>query len=56
MDGNRLWARELKDTSLTHVQWSPDGKVLLFGTAKGEVLVYDSHGTSNVCSNSNSVL
>ena len=50
VDGNRLWAKELKDT-LTHVQWSPDGKVLLFCTAKGEIQVYDSRGTYNVSNN-----
>lgn len=32
---------------LTHVQWSPDGKVILFGNAKGEISIYDSHGTYN---------
>ena len=46
-DGQRLWGKELKD-SLTHVQWSPDSKVLLFGNSKGEVLIYDSHGAYNV--------
>ena len=48
VDGNRIWGKELKGMSLTHVQWSPDSKTILFGTNKGEVHVYDSHGTYNV--------
>ncbi len=49
VDGNRIWGKELKGMILTHVQWSPDTKVLLFGNSKGEVHIYDSHGTYNVC-------
>ena len=48
VDGNRLWGKDLKGTSLTHVCWSPDSKVLLFGNSKGEILIYDSHGAYNV--------
>lgn len=47
VDGNRLWGKDLKGTSLTHVCWSPDSKVLLFGNSKGEILIYDSHGAYN---------
>ena len=50
VDGNRIWGKELRGMQLTHVQWSPDGKVILFGNAKGEISIYDSHGTYNVSS------
>lgn len=46
--GARIWGKELKGLSLTHVQWSPDSKVILFGHSKGEVQIYDSRGTFNV--------
>lgn len=26
------------------MQWSPDGRLLLFGSASGEVVVYDTNG------------
>ena len=46
VDGNRLWGKELrsggKPLQLTHVQWSPDSKMILFGTMSGEVHRYDS--------------
>lgn len=48
VDGNRIWGKELKGLVLTHAQWSPDSKVILFGNGKGEVQIYDSHGTYNV--------
>ena len=48
VDGNRIWGKEIKGMSLTHVQWSPDSKTILFGNSKGEVHIYDSHGTYNV--------
>lgn len=47
VDGSRIWGKDLKGMSLTHVQWSPDGKVILFGTSKGDISVFDSHGTYN---------
>ncbi|RKO87327.1 WD40-repeat-containing domain protein, partial [Blyttiomyces helicus] len=37
VDGNRLWGKELRGTLLAHVQWSPDGKLILFGTQTGEL-------------------
>lgn len=40
--GDRLWGRIL-NYNLAHMEWSPDGKFLLFGTIKGEVLVFDCH-------------
>lgn len=48
VDGNRIWGKELRGMQLTHMQWSPDSKVLLFGNSRGEVYIYDSHGTYNV--------
>lgn len=41
VDGNRLWGKELK-RQLSHVEWSPDGRYILFGTLSGEVHIYDS--------------
>lgn len=48
VDGNRIWGKDIRGSTLTHVQWSPDSKVLLFGNKKGEVLIYNSHGAYNV--------
>eukprot|EP00759_Apiculatamorpha_spiralis_P026415 PhF_6_TR29362/c0_g1_i1/m.43202/K19674/WDR35, IFT121; WD repeat-containing protein 35 len=39
-DGTRLWGKELRK-QLTHVAWSPDSRILLFGTLQGEVHTYD---------------
>ena len=44
VDGNRLWGKEL-ELELRHVEWSPDGQHLLFGTVSNEVLCYDSTGS-----------
>lgn len=44
VDGNRIWGKELKNTLLTGVQWSPDGKLLLFSLQSGEVHLYDNQG------------
>ncbi|KAJ3153524.1 WD repeat-containing protein 35 [Geranomyces variabilis] len=43
VDGNRLWGKELK-INMAHVQWTPDGQRILFGTAAGELQLYDSTG------------
>ena len=43
VDGNRLWGKEL-DVELRHVEWSPDGHNLLFGTQSNEVHCYDALG------------
>ncbi|XP_072032249.1 WD repeat-containing protein 35-like isoform X2 [Amphiura filiformis] len=48
VDGNRIWGKELKGYQLCHVEWSPDGKLLLFGMSNGEIHLYDSQG--NMCS------
>ncbi|XP_048515413.1 WD repeat-containing protein 35 isoform X2 [Athalia rosae] len=44
VDGNRIWGKDLKNTLLTGVQWSPDGKLLLFSVKSGEVHLYDNQG------------
>jgi len=43
VDGNRLWGKELK-TQLAHVEWSPDGRNIIFCTMQCEVHVYDAIG------------
>ncbi|CAM9187816.1 unnamed protein product [Chrysoparadoxa australica] len=44
VDGNRLWGKEL-DIGLHHVEWSPEGKnILFFLLLPGTVHVYDSSG------------
>lgn len=45
VDGNRIWGKELKNTTLTGVQWSPDGRLLLFSLRTGELHLYDNQGT-----------
>uniref|UniRef100_A0A7M4EBJ1 WD repeat-containing protein 35 n=3 Tax=Crocodylus porosus TaxID=8502 RepID=A0A7M4EBJ1_CROPO len=44
VDGNRIWGKDLKGTQLSHVAWSSDSKVLLFGMANGEIHIYDNQG------------
>ncbi|XP_059152704.1 WD repeat-containing protein 35-like isoform X2 [Physella acuta] len=44
LDGNRIWGKELKSLHLACVEWSPDGKKILFGIATGEVQVFDNVG------------
>uniref|UniRef100_H2ZPD4 WD repeat-containing protein 35 n=1 Tax=Ciona savignyi TaxID=51511 RepID=H2ZPD4_CIOSA len=46
VDGNRIWGKELRNMQLTNVTWSPDGKIILFGTANGELHIYDNLGNS----------
>jgi WD repeat-containing protein 35 len=47
VDGNRIWSKDIKGVQLVQVAWSPDSKVILFGTGIGEVHIYDSHGSYN---------
>ncbi|XP_049547434.1 WD repeat-containing protein 35 [Anopheles darlingi] len=44
VDGNRIWGKDLKNVSLAGVQWSPDGRLLLFSIKNGEVHLYDNQG------------
>ncbi|XP_030387357.1 WD repeat-containing protein 35 [Scaptodrosophila lebanonensis] len=44
VDGNRIFGKELKNTHLTGVQWSPDNRLLLFALADGECHMYDNQG------------
>ncbi|XP_047144990.1 WD repeat-containing protein 35 isoform X1 [Hydra vulgaris] len=44
VDGNRVWGKDFKNMSLSKVEWSPDGKIILFGLKSGEVHVYDNLG------------
>lgn len=44
VEGSRIWGKELKKTTLTGVQWSPNSKFLLFTIKTGEVHLYDSDG------------
>lgn len=46
VDGNRIWGKELKNLHLYLVEWSPDGKFLLFGMQNGEVHVYEQGGNA----------
>jgi len=43
VEGNRLWGKDLTH-QLSHIEWAPDGKTILFGTPNGEVKVYDYIG------------
>ncbi|KAL6750533.1 intraflagellar transport protein [Haematococcus lacustris] len=45
VDGNRMWGKELGLT-LALVEWSPDGRLILFCTTQGEVHIYDSNGNA----------
>ncbi|XP_074656125.1 WD repeat-containing protein 35-like isoform X2 [Tubulanus polymorphus] len=44
VDGNRIWGKELKGLQLAHVQWAPDGKLLLFGMTNAEIQMFDNAG------------
>ncbi|CAJ0608122.1 unnamed protein product [Cylicocyclus nassatus] len=44
MDGNRIWNKELS-ANVAACEWSPNGNLLLFGMADGEVHTYDAQGT-----------
>eukprot|EP00117_Sycon_ciliatum_P031550 scpid22207/ scgid3975/ WD repeat-containing protein 35; Naofen len=44
VEGSRIWGDEMKDVNLKKVCWSPDGKLILFGTGTGEVIAHDGNG------------
>ena len=41
VEGSRLWGKEFKHR-LAYIEWSPDSKLMLFGTPEGEVRIYDN--------------
>lgn len=43
VDGNRLWGKEV-GTTLAFVEWSPDGRNILFVTLEGHVNLFDNRG------------
>ena len=43
VDGKRLWGKELT-LQLSLVEWSPDGRFILFCTLQGECHIYDANG------------
>mmetsp|Transcript_25550 Transcript_25550/g.75022 ORF Transcript_25550/g.75022 Transcript_25550/m.75022 type:complete len:1200 (-) Transcript_25550:181-3780(-) len=43
VDGNRLWGKELR-IELCFLEWSPDGRNLIFATLDHKVHIYDSAG------------
>mmetsp|Transcript_15599 Transcript_15599/g.37800 ORF Transcript_15599/g.37800 Transcript_15599/m.37800 type:complete len:1119 (+) Transcript_15599:1703-5059(+) len=45
VDGKRLWGKELT-LQLALVEWSPDGRLILFCTVQGECHIYDGNGNS----------
>ncbi|KAL0586168.1 hypothetical protein ABG067_004261 [Albugo candida] len=54
VDGSRLWGKEMK-TELMLVEWSPDGKIIVFVTASGEITTLEGHHDSVVCATWNSI-
>lgn len=50
VDGNRIFGKELKNTHLTGVQWSPDNRLILFALTNGECHLYDNQGNFAVSS------
>ncbi|KAL4456550.1 hypothetical protein ABPG74_000657 [Tetrahymena malaccensis] len=43
VEGSPLWRKEFPH-KLALIEWSPDSKMMIFGTPEGEVRVYDSQG------------
>jgi len=43
VDGNRIWSKDMP-AKLSLVEWSPDGRMLVFGTLDGPVLVHNHQG------------
>lgn len=44
VDGNRIWGKEFKKTSMLGVQWTSDSQNLLFAIKGGQVHLYDYEG------------
>jgi WD repeat-containing protein 35 len=45
VEGNRVWGKLLPH-NLSHLEWAPDSKTLLFSSQEGEVRLYDNAGNS----------
>ncbi len=45
VDGNRMWGKEL-NMHLSLVEWSPDGRFILFGNNTGECHTFDGNGNA----------
>jgi hypothetical protein len=45
VDGNRLWGKDLS-MQLSLLEWSPDGRFILFCNAASECHTYDSNGNA----------
>jgi WD repeat-containing protein 35 len=43
VEGNHIWGKDLPHP-LTHLEWSPDSRILLFASSQGEVYIYDGAG------------
>lgn len=43
VEGNHIWGKDLPH-QLSHLEWSPDAKIILFGSTSGEIFIYDSAG------------
>lgn len=43
VEGNRIWGKDLPH-QLSHLEWSPDSKVIVFGTLVGDIHIYDGNG------------
>lgn len=43
VDGKRMWGKELT-MQLAFVEWSPDGRLILFCTTQGDCHIYDGNG------------
>lgn len=45
VEGNRVWGKLLPH-NLTHLEWAPDSKTMLFSSQEGEVRLYDNQGNA----------
>ena len=44
VEGNHIWGKDLPHP-LSHLEWSPDSRILLFASVSGEIFIYDGAGT-----------